>query len=143
MKLLLLQIQHKHGDNHSLHATRESLDRELYQYVSDEWDDGISRQYGPLRAHSADQAVEIYFACWQDALDGERYEIHQLDLPEDRTLMTALKNLVRDCSTMRGNPSAIENIRFQSLPQAQAAIGQFQKDYPLNHSEEARHSWAS
>ncbi len=83
--VFVLRISHKYGDNIEAYATEESALSSLHDYVSQEWDDGITEQYGALEELSMQEAIDAYFDCCDQGLDPEYYELHKLEvLPRKR-----------------------------------------------------------
>lgn len=76
--VFVLRISHKFGDNLEAHATMPSALASLYEYVVQEWDDGITEQYGALENLTPQEAIEAYFDCWGEGLDPEYYELQAL-----------------------------------------------------------------
>ena len=76
----VLFVDHKHGSNISAHTSEESALESLYQYCSDEWDEGLNSQYGRLNDLNREQAIEAYFDAHNLAFDSEWYILKKLHI---------------------------------------------------------------
>lgn len=78
ISVYVLRIRHRHGENVYVNHTEDGANAELYAYVRENWDEGITEQYGDLETLTQEQAIESYFDCLDKALDPEYYEIEQV-----------------------------------------------------------------
>lgn len=76
--VFVLRVSLKFGANMEAHATMPSALASLYEYVAQEWDDGITEQYGALKNLTPQEAIDAYFDCWGEGLDPEYYELQAL-----------------------------------------------------------------
>ncbi len=76
----VLRISHRYGDNIEAHANEESALASLYEYVSQEWNEAITEQYGSLANLTREKAIDAYFDCHDFAVDPEFYEIKVLEV---------------------------------------------------------------
>ncbi len=76
--IYVLRISHKYGDTMEAHSTEETALQSLYDYVAQEWDEGISEQYGAFEKLSRQEAIDAYFDCYDTALDPEYYDLQEL-----------------------------------------------------------------
>lgn len=96
MMLWILHISHAHGDDYSLHLSADDAEKCLHAYCLEQWDEGLSEQYGTPDELSRDDCIEAYFDAWHRALDPETYMLEPCELagmPSDGTapLMSALE----------------------------------------------------
>jgi hypothetical protein len=80
MKIWLLHVSHKHGDNYDAFTSHEAAQKELHRYVTEWWDDGLTEQYGRLTDLTRDEAIDAHFDAWGNALDPEYYAIVEVTL---------------------------------------------------------------
>ncbi len=80
MKIWILNISTKYGNNYSAHLTLEQAQENLYGYVKEYWDDGLTEQYGTVEILTKEETIDAYFDAWGSALDPEYYELESLEL---------------------------------------------------------------
>ncbi len=73
-----LKITSPFGNFTSVHSSSETVIDALYAYVAQEWDAGISEQYGPLLFLTRGEAIDAYFDCHGFCADPETYEVTPL-----------------------------------------------------------------
>ena len=76
MNVWVLNIDHQHGNNISVHATEAGAVAELYEYVSDFWEQETAREdflTNPEIPMDQQEAIRAYFTLWTD----EYYSIEE------------------------------------------------------------------
>lgn len=68
------------GNDIEVYFTEEDALQSLYGYVAQEWDEGISEQYGAFGNLSRQEAIDAYFDCHNTPLNLEYYELHRVPL---------------------------------------------------------------
>lgn len=79
-KVWVLYIQHRHGYDLSAHATSESADAALLQFVKDNWSDRFSEDYPGFE--DPGEPMEKYFTPQEDdwGEDLEEYSLEELEI---------------------------------------------------------------
>ena len=80
MKIWILIIQHKYGDNISAFQTQEEANTELYTYVENNWCSHLEDEQGPITAIAQDKAIEHYFEYYNQLLDWEFFTLDSVEL---------------------------------------------------------------
>lgn len=75
ISVYVLRIRHRHGENLYVNHTKIGMQAALYGYVRENWDEGLTDQYGNLDSLSPQAAIDNYFECWGQGLDPECYEV--------------------------------------------------------------------
>ena len=78
----VLLINHKHGQNISVHATEEGAQQALHAYCRDWWDEGIIEQYGKPEDLSREEFIDAYFDCHEHCLDAEWYLLEEQQIED-------------------------------------------------------------
>lgn len=73
----VLIIDHQHGTDISVHASCQDARQALYAYCAQQWDDGLTKQYGALSKLSLEAAIDAYFDAWGMAWDYEYYLLEE------------------------------------------------------------------
>ncbi|MEQ9261908.1 MAG: hypothetical protein RLP14_01970 [Owenweeksia sp.] len=74
----ILIIDNKYGQIITLHRTKDDAFIALYDYVEDEWNEDLIKEYGDLHSLKHDQAIEQYFKWMDQARSPEYYTLEEV-----------------------------------------------------------------
>lgn len=84
MKVYILDIHHKHGNDISGYATEQEREEAIYNYVSDCWGDWFVAK--EINEYTREEAINIYFE-WhgEHNFNPEFYDCHDLEINSHST----------------------------------------------------------
>lgn len=75
-----LIIEHKHSRNISVYKSEQTAWYFLHEYCSNEWDDGLTEQYGDPNNLNQREVIEAYFDACGHGLDTEWYILKKFEV---------------------------------------------------------------